>query len=164
MGARGPRPQLAEVVALKGNPGKRPVHQPTVKAQGLAFVPEHLHADARACIEVVRDSMPPATYAKVDSFVLGAFATAWAIHKHAVEALAQTDDEGKPINPLVEVGSQGNRVPSPWVKIINQQAQLIASLGDRLGLDPKSRAGLKLPDEKPRSKFEGLTGGASKAH
>jgi hypothetical protein len=35
----------------------------------------------------------------------------------------------------------------------------MASLGDRLGLDPKSRAALKLPNARQqRSKFEGLIG------
>jgi hypothetical protein len=38
----------------------------------------------------------------------------------------------------------------------------MAALGDRLGLDPKSRAALKLPDAKRRkSKFEGLMGALS---
>jgi hypothetical protein len=37
----------------------------------------------------------------------------------------------------------------------------MASLGDRLGLDPKSRAALKLPNARQqRSKFEGLIGQA----
>jgi hypothetical protein len=47
-----------------------------------------------------------------------------------------------------------------WIKIARQQAALLASLGDRLGLDPKSRATLKLPDARQRnSKFAGLIGG-----
>jgi hypothetical protein len=35
---------------------------------------------------------------------------------------------------------------------------IMASLGDRLGLDPKSRAALALPEKPRRSKFEGLLG------
>ena len=39
------------------------------------------------------------------------------------------------------------------------QATIMASLGDRLGLDPKSRAALKLPNARQqKSKFEGLIG------
>ena len=42
---------------------------------------------------------------------------------------------------------------------MNQQAAIMAALGDRLGLDPKSRAAMKLPDAKQRkSKFAGLMG------
>jgi phage terminase small subunit len=55
----------------------------------------------------------------------------------------------------------GVQTPSPWIKILNAQAAIMASLGDRLGLDPKSRAALKLPNARQqRSKFEGLIGQA----
>ena len=50
-------------------------------------------------------------------------------------------------------------MPSPWLKILNQQAALMASLGDRLGLYPKARAALNLPDARQhKSKFDGLIG------
>jgi hypothetical protein len=54
-------------------------------------------------------------------------------------------------------------VESAWIKLGNKQAALMASLGDRLGLDPKSRAALKMPPAKQRkSKLAGLLGaGAS---
>jgi len=152
MGARGPRPELPELKKLKGNPGKRRISEAGIPTTGELFVPDHLSTDAQACIELVRSCMPPGVYGRTDAFLLSAFATAWSIHKQAVEALSDSTE-----NPMVEVGSAGNRVPSPWVKILNQQAQIMASLGDRLGLDPKARAGLKMPDpEKPKSKFDGL--------
>jgi hypothetical protein len=45
------------------------------------------------------------------------------------------------------------------MKIMSEQAQLVASFGDRLGLDPRSRTSLKLPDARQkRSKFAGLIG------
>ena len=147
MGARGPRPELAEIKRLKGNPGKRPLPEGGVVASGEPFVPDHLEDDAKACVEMIRRSMPPGVYARSDSFALAAYGAAWALHKAAVEALRT--------EPRVVQGSRGPQ-PSPWVKIQNQQAQLMMSLGDRLGLDPKARAALKLPDEKPASKFDGL--------
>jgi P27 family predicted phage terminase small subunit len=153
MGARGPKGELAQVKKLKGNPGKRPISEPGVNAKGDPFIAEHLPDDAKACIEVIRQSMPPGVYARADSFHLAAFARAWALHKEASE---KVDVEGP-----VAKGSQGQPVVSPWVSILNEQARLMASLGDRLGLDPKSRAALKLPDEKPKSRFEGLMGGGA---
>jgi hypothetical protein len=42
---------------------------------------------------------------------------------------------------------------------LNAQAALIASLGDRLGLNPAARAALKLPRARQqKSKFDGLIG------
>ena len=59
--------------------------------------------------------------------------------------------------PIIRENSAGSQVASPWIKILNAQAAIIASLGDRLGLDPKSRATIKLPNARQqRSKFEGL--------
>jgi phage terminase small subunit len=78
---------------------------------------------------------------------------AWFVHKRCAHEI------GNPAFAFTVPGSTGAQVPSPWIKIMNQQAAILASLGDRLGLDPKSRAALKLPDARQKkSKFEGLIG------
>jgi phage terminase small subunit len=97
--------------------------------------------------------MPPSTYSALDSFHLAAFGMAWAIHKRAAIEVSNPDFAWTVEN------SQGTQVQSPWIKMLNGQAAIIASLGDRLGLDPKSRAALKLPGARQkRSKFAGLLG------
>ena len=97
--------------------------------------------------------MPPSVYSALDTFLLSAFGMAWAIHKRAAHEIAD------PGFVWIVRNATGGQTPSPWVKILNQQAQILASLGDRLGLDPKSRAALKLPAARQqRSKFEGLIG------
>ena len=143
----------AAVRILEGNPGKRPIDLSGVEASGEPFIPEHLPDDARGCIEVIQKSMPPSVYSALDSFLLAAFAMAWVIHKRAAHEIGNRDFA------FTVPGSTGSQVPSPWIKILNQQATILASLGDRLGLDPKSRAALKLPNARQqRSKFEGLIG------
>ena len=130
----------AVVRILEGNPGKRPIDLSGVEASGEPFIPEHLPDDARGCIEVIQKSMPPSVYSALDSFLLAAFAMAWVIHKRAAHEIGNRDFA------FTVPGSTGSQVPSPWIKILNQQATILASLGDRLGLDPKSRAALKLPN------------------
>jgi phage terminase small subunit len=152
MGARGPRPATPEIKRLKGNPGKEKLPPPGVSALGESFIPEHLEEAARTCIDVVCSSMPPGLYRRPDSFILASFATAWALHKKAAEQLRATGE-------YTVVTARGEQV-GPWVKILNDQAKLMASLGDRLGLDPKARAALHLPEEGPTSKFDGLFGAA----
>ena len=138
---------------LEGNPSRRPIDLPEVEASGEPFIPEHLPDDARGCIEVIKASMPSGVYSALDSFHLAAFAMAWVIHKRAAHEIGNRDFA------FTVPGSTGSQVPSPWIKILNQQATLLATLGDRLGLDPKSRAALKLPGARQqRSKFEGLIG------
>jgi P27 family predicted phage terminase small subunit len=152
MGARGPRKKLPQLSKLEGNPGKRPIEEYGIEAQGEPFVPEHLSDDAQGVIEVIRQSMPPKVYSALDTFLLAAFAHAWSVHKVAVLEMNRPDFSW--LVPTAR-GVQAN----PWIRIVNSQAQLMASLGDRLGLDPKSRAALKLPAAKQQgSKFDGLFG------
>ena len=153
MGVRGPRKKLSAIEALEGNPGKRAIEASGVEGLGEPFVAEHLMDDARGCIEVIKQSMPTKVYSALDSFHLAAFGMAWAIHKKAALEISN------PEFVWVVLNSAGSQTPSPWIKILNSQAEKMASLGDRLGLDPKSRAALKLPSARQqKSKFEGLVG------
>jgi len=155
MGARGPRKKLAALERLEGSPGKRPIEDVGVEALGEPFVPEHLSDDAQGCIEVIKQSMPKNVYSALDSFLLAAFSTAWALHKRA------THEVNNPDFQFIVLTPNGCEVQSPWLSILNKQAALMASLGDRLGLDPKSRAALKLPNARQqKSKFDGLIGQA----
>jgi phage terminase small subunit len=147
MGLRGPRKKLAQIEELEGNPSKRPIEAIGIEALGEPFVPDHLSDVAQGCLEVIKRSMPSGVYSALDTFHLSAFATAWAIHKHATHIINDPD--------FGYVTSGG--LANPWLQILNKQAAIMASFGDRLGLDPKSRAALKLPSAKQqKSKFEGL--------
>lgn len=150
MGKRGPRKKLPKLEILEGKPGKRAVVNLGVEGLGEVFIPEHLPDDAIGCMEVVKASMPAGVYAKMDTFIMAAFAMAWAEHKHAAHVIAAPDFQ------RIIPNSAGNAVVNPWLKHLNQQAQIMASLGDRLGLDPKARQSLRLPAEAPKSKFGGL--------
>jgi phage terminase small subunit len=152
MGKRGPRPKLPEMARLDGNPGNRVIIDSGIEALGEPFIPEHLADDAQGCFEVIKRSMPPKVFSALDSFALSAFAVAWAVHKRAAHEMNNPDFE------WIVTSSQGTLQPSPWIKIANQQAALLASLGDRLGLNPKARAALHVDEAKPVSKFDGLIG------
>jgi P27 family predicted phage terminase small subunit len=152
----GRRKKLAEIDRLEGNPSRRLIEKAGVEALGTPFIPEHLSHDARGCINIIKQSMPSSVYSALDSFLLSAFAMAWATHKRA------THEIGMPGFQWTTASKRGSPQASPWIRIANQQAGIMAALGDRLGLDPKSRAALKLPDAKQRkSKFAGLTGASS---
>ena len=42
-----------------------------VEGLGEPFIPDHLNEDARACVEVIRASMPDSVYCALDSFFGG---------------------------------------------------------------------------------------------
>jgi phage terminase small subunit len=159
MGRRGPRKKLAEMDRLEGNPSRRFIEESGIEALGAPFIPEHLSDDARGCIDVILANMPPNIYSALDSFILSAFGTAWAIHKKATLVISD------PNFVWIDKSKRGAGVESGWIKVQRQQAALMASLGDRLGLDPKSRAALKMPDTTRRkSKFAGLLGAGPSSH
>jgi P27 family predicted phage terminase small subunit len=141
-----------EARRLEGNPGKRPIPETAIVAGGSITAPDHLSDDAKACIEMIKQSLPPKTFASCDTFLLAAYANAWAEHKRCVEEVNGDDFKH------VESGSQGQPVLNPWLKHMNEQARLMLSIGAKLFLDPVARAALKLQDEKPASKFSGLIG------
>jgi phage terminase small subunit len=148
----GRRRKLAALDRLDGNPSRRLIDDSGIEALGEPFTPEHLSDDARGCIDIIRQSMPHGVYSALDSFLLSAFATAWALHKRAVCEMAKPDFDH------IQKTKRGAPTANAWIRIANDQARVLASLGDRLGLDPKSRAALKLPDAPKLSKFEGLLG------
>ena len=142
--------------ALEGNPGRRPIEADGIESLGEPFIPEHLMDDARGCIEVIKQSMPKNVYSALDSFHLAAFGTAWALHKMAALRISAPD-----FDHVYAVNEHGALAQSPWLSVLNKQAAIMMSLGDRLGLDPKSRAVLRLPSARQkRSKFDGLIGQA----
>jgi P27 family predicted phage terminase small subunit len=154
----GRRKKLAEIDRLEGNPSRRLIEETGIEALGSPFIPEHLSDDARGCIDIIKHAMPSSVYSALDSFLLSAFATAWALHKRAAHEI------GAPGFQWTTASKRGSPQASPWIRIANQQAGILAALGDRLGLDPKSRAVLKLPDAKQkRSKFAGLMGATAPA-
>jgi P27 family predicted phage terminase small subunit len=150
----GRRMTLPVIAWLEGNRSKRPIAQSGVEAIGRPFIPKHLMNSARGCAEVVRSSMPDEIYSQADSFLLAAFGMAWAVHQRAASEIS------KPGFAWLVSQENGSTVPSPWLKVINAQAKILASLGDRLGLDPKSRAQLSSPSARKESKFDGLLLGA----
>ena len=150
-----PRPKkLSALKVLEGNPGQRIIEELGIDGLGEPFVPEHLMDDARGCIEMIKRSMPDGIYSALDSYLLAAYGVAWAIHKAASLKISAPDFEH-----VTKVNEFGALAINPWLSVLNKQAMMMASLGDRLGLDPKSRALLRLPGAKQqKSQFAGLIG------
>jgi P27 family predicted phage terminase small subunit len=150
---RGRTRKLPQIEILEGRPGKRPVIADYLPAKGEAFIPEHLPDSAQACMEVVKASMPDGIYSQADTYTIAAFASAWMVHREAVHRMADPGFE------WIVTSDVGAKKANPWIGIMNEQARMMASLGDRLGLNPKARLGLKLPAERQqRSKYAGLFG------
>jgi phage terminase small subunit len=156
MGARGPKPKLPQIDRLDGIPNKAKPRAPEIgeflTPKGQPFCPPHLEESAQACMEVVMASMPDGVYSIADTYTLAAFATAWAKHSEAAHKLQD------PVEGGAVIIINGEPKISPWLRVLDKQAALMATLGDRLGLNPKARVGIQLPRERQASKFDGLRG------
>lgn len=150
MGQRGPAPKPKTLKDLEGNPGKRTKNDSAPEASGAPRCPAHLDEYGKAVWKRIRESMPDRLYGRADTELLAAYCQAAHMHRKAVQKI-RTEGE-------VCEAESGALYQSPWVGILNKQAALMATLGTRLGLDPSARSGLQLPEEKPKSKFEGLVG------
>jgi phage terminase small subunit len=128
------RRKLPQIRRLEGNPGHRAIIDSGIEAKGEPFVPDHLSDDAKAMVEMIRTSMPPGVYSRLDTFALAIFATAWSIHKRAVQ-----EAQRRPLDPV-------------WARIMRQQARIMNTYSAKLGLDPISRSTLHVP--RPPSKFD----------
>ena len=72
-----------------------------------------------------------------------AYCSAAAMHREALLAI-ETDG-------AVAISSQGAPYQNPWVSILNRQAELLAKLGSRLGLDPAARQALVMPERENKN-------------
>jgi len=157
LGKRGPQKKPTALERLEGNPGKKLKELSglaSVEAWGEPFTPEHLMPDAKACVELIQENMPPKVYRAIDSFQLAAFGMAWAIHKRAAEEIAKKGFR------FVVYNQHGSQAQSPWLKILNEQARTLVTVGGQLGLDPVSRQQLHSPVRQQESRFAGLIGPA----
>jgi len=149
MGKRGPQPKPQHLKELEGNPGKRRVNRAAPKPTGDLTRPDHLSDYAREVWDRIVAAMPPRLYTGCDRELLAAYCEAADLHRRAVLAVREQGE--------VTAGESGAPYQNPWVSIQNKQAQLLATLGTRLGLDPAARSSLAVQqDDAPKSKFEGL--------
>ena len=152
MGKRGPKGDTKKIQKLKGNPSKRPIPDDGVEAYGSIYFSSHLPEEVIAKMHLIIASMPPDLYKTIDTDLIEDFSIQWWWSKKALLNLIETG--------AVEIGSQGQKVASPWFKILQDTTRLKALLGDKLGIGPKAREELKLKEDQGRGgKFQSLLGG-----
>lgn len=140
-------PKPTHLKLIEGNRGKRPIKAGEPKPTGAPVAPKSLTKNAVAVWKRVLATMPLNVYTGADEHLLSAYCEAVARHREASEALK--------VYGLVSTGSTGQEVVSPWLKIQNDQARLIVTLGARLGLDPVARQALATGDDTPaKGKFD----------
>lgn len=150
---RGRKPTPREVKERHGNPGKRPLPDPVAIGQALDTivtpqgelvspldilpVPADLPPDGAVFWEVVVPALHESgVLHTVDQFSLTPMAMQWAIHEKTRRALLEV--------PMVDLGSTGQTVTSPLLKIMNDANDRLRQWFEQYGLTAAARARIGL--------------------
>ena len=145
---RGRKPVPTALKTLRGNPGKR-VLPTDIAAPGALFEPpEFLTARQRETWAYAIENAPAGLLRRLDRSVMTVWVVAADLHRQAAEEIATTG---------LVVRGQGKAAPpyqSPFIGILNRQAQVMLKAAAELGFTPSSRSRVALsPDEKPEIAF-----------
>lgn len=135
---RGRKPKPTWLKIIQGKPGHRPlnVNEP-IPEEAIGAAPEDFtDAQRRVWDHAVR-AAPPGLLTELDRHVLITYCVAAALHEHA-------RGEIKKYGALVRAPITQQPMQSPWVSIMNKQAQMMQRAISEMGFSPTSRSRVKI--------------------
>jgi P27 family predicted phage terminase small subunit len=143
MAGRKPKPTHLKLVT--GNPGKRRLNKREPQPPGnLEAVPEWLSESQRAGWTYAIASAPTGLLKRLDRSVLTIWVIAEDLHRQAAEKVAQ-------FGLLTKAPNTGLPIQSPFLPIVNKQAQIMLKAAAELGFTPSSRSRVTTDDDVPEA-------------
>ena len=132
MRGRKPTPTALKIIA--GNPGKRPInaYEPQPRSD-LAAAPEWMTEHQKDIWREVVALSPPGLLKDVDASVFAIWVVAFDLYQEAGEKLART-------GMLIKAPNTGVPMQSPYLAIVNKQAQIMLKAAAEMGFTPASRS------------------------
>jgi P27 family predicted phage terminase small subunit len=131
MRGRPPKPTL--IKRMQGNPGKRPLNTREPQPDGELYgAPKWLSDTQREGWAFAISSSPPGLLKELDRSVLAIWVVAEDLHREAAEKITQ-------YGLLTKSPNAGLPLQSPYLAILNKQAQIMLKAGAELGFSPASR-------------------------
>jgi P27 family predicted phage terminase small subunit len=128
---RPPKPTL--IKQMQGNPGKRPLNTREPQPDGELYgAPKWLSDTQREGWAFAISSAPPGLLKELDRSVLAIWVVAEDLHREAAEKITQ-------YGLLTKSPNAGLPLQSPYLAILNKQAQIMLKAGAELGFSPASR-------------------------
>jgi P27 family predicted phage terminase small subunit len=153
---RGRKPKPTQLKIVSGNPGKRAINHNEPKPTAyLCDAPEWMDDLQKKYWDDAIESSPTGLLGTMDRDVLVVWVTSCVAHRRAVEAQNRLD-QGKAA-PMLTKTPQGMPIQSPYISIINKQAQIMLKAAAEMGFTPSSRSRISL-DNSPASEnpFDGF--------
>ena len=135
MGQRGPKPKPTRLMLLHGNPSDHRL--PTDEPAGVGDLwapPDWMDEDQRAQWHHAVEHAPKGLLSGTDRETLTIWVCACVEHARAARAVRR---EGQ-----IVTTTEGRPLQNPRLRTMNEQAQIMLKVGDRLGFSPSARTSL----------------------
>lgn len=151
---RGRKPKPPELTVVTGNPGRRPPKTAPKAAGALNAPPDWLTTKQKIAWRYAIKHAPLELLRRIDRGVLTAYIVAESMHREASEKVAT-------LGMLVRSPVKGDPMQSPYLPIVNRQAEIMMRCSEQLGFTPVSRARLAVPNGDTPPKDNAGSGGKS---
>lgn len=145
---RGRKPKPTLVKALTGNPGKRPLNlnEPRPEPSIPDCPPELSPAAQREWARLVGELGQLRMLTNLDRAALAAYCGAYALWAEATEALQKYG--------VMVKSPTGFPIQSPYLSIVNRQAEIMLRIASEFGFTPASRGRISAPSLKEPTLFD----------
>jgi P27 family predicted phage terminase small subunit len=147
---RGRKPVPTHLKRLHGNPSKRPINQREPIPEGdLHVAPSWLSDTQREGWAYAITNAPHGLLKHLDRSVLAIWVVAEDLHREAAEKISQ-------YGLLTKSPNAGLPLQSPYLAILNKQAQIMLKAAGELGFTPSSRSRVQIVTGTSRDPYHPL--------
>lgn len=135
---RGRKPVPTHLKVIRGNPGKRALNKNEPQPEGdLSAPPDWMSETQKKGWTYAIENAPCGLLRKLDRSVLTAWVVAEDLHRRATQ---QVDKFGI----ITKAPNSGVPIQSPYLPVVNKQAQIMLKAAEQLGFSPASRSRIQL--------------------
>lgn len=139
MGVAGQRAKPTHLKLVQGNPGKRKIARKEPRPKGdLDAPPPWLTDSQKKGWAYVLEHAPKGLLKRLDRAVLVSWIVAEDLHRQAVELLNGSQ--------LLVRTPGGMPIQSPYLQIVNKQAELMIRAAGEMGFSPAARTRIEMPE------------------
>jgi P27 family predicted phage terminase small subunit len=137
---RGRKPVPTHLKVIRGNPGKRPLNENEPVPEGaLVDPPEWMAESQKAGWNYAIENAPAGLLKKLDQSVLAAWVVAEDLHRRAAAMIEK-------FGILTKAPNTGLPIQSPYLPVVNKQAQIMLKAAEQLGFTPAARSRIQIAE------------------
>ena len=137
---RGRKPVPTYLKVIRGNPGKRGLNKNEPVPDGaLADPPEWMADSQKAGWNYAIENSPAGLLKRLDRSTLAVWVVAEDLHRRAAEMIEK-------IGILTKAPNTGLPIQSPYLPVVNKQAQIMLKAAEQLGFTPAARSRIQIAE------------------